>query len=397
MEIEQEPLIIDQTDTQADDEWQFNLKTFGVEAKSIFNLAWPVTFTNLLNFSITSASVFSLGHVGTEYLAACSLALMLCNVSGMGVAQGLASALDTLCTQAYTGSSDKHALGKHLQRGLVVCFLACIPIACLWTFSEQLMLLLGQDPQVSAISGMFTRWMLIGLYPLFVNECLRRYLQAQVAIGPHGAPLATSLVNIFIPLVTILYIQFIEGKECWGGFDFKEAFDGRQLWEFTKLGVPGVAMICSEWLAFEACAIAAGLLGNAPLAAQSAVLNTCALLYMIPLGLAVATTTRIGNCLGSSLPNGAKRVAWSALICSLISASVNATFLLSVRSFWGTLFSSDEQVIGLVKDIFPLAALYQIAESTGVTAGAGIRGCGLQRYGAMFNLTGYSIINKVII
>ena len=71
-------------------------------------------------------------------------------------------------------------------------------------------------------------------------------------------------------------------------------FHVRKLVEFLKLGIPGVAMLCSEWWAFEVIALAAGILGENELAAQTVVLNTCALTYMIPLGVSIATTTRIG-------------------------------------------------------------------------------------------------------
>lgn len=60
------------------------------------------------------------------------------------------------------------------------------------------------------------------------------------------------------------------------------------------LGVPGVVMVCAEWWAFEILALAAGLLGETKLAAQAVILNTCSLTYSIPLGVCIATSTRIG-------------------------------------------------------------------------------------------------------
>jgi multidrug resistance protein, MATE family len=91
----------------------------------------------------------------------------------------MASALDTLCSQAHTGSSDKHALGKHLQRATVIMFVLCIPIAVLWTFTEHLLVLLGQSAEIAKLSGVFTRCMIPGLFPYLIADCLRRYLQAQ--------------------------------------------------------------------------------------------------------------------------------------------------------------------------------------------------------------------------
>ena len=59
------------------------------EAKHITNMAWPVVIANIFNFIINISSIFSLGHLGSKYLAGSALATMLLNVAGQAVAQGL--------------------------------------------------------------------------------------------------------------------------------------------------------------------------------------------------------------------------------------------------------------------------------------------------------------------
>lgn len=108
---------------------------------------------------------------------------MLCNVTGFSIGVGMSSALNTLCSQAFTASMDMHALGKHLQRGIVVNFMLAIPISFLWFYTENVLLFLGQDEEVSQISGVICRWMVPGLFASFLNSCLQRYLQAQ---GTHS-------------------------------------------------------------------------------------------------------------------------------------------------------------------------------------------------------------------
>lgn len=83
----------------------FSFRLFLHESSILASLAWPVIASYILSYSLNVASVFSLGHVGTKELAACALATMLCNVTGFSVGQGMASALDTLCSQAMTGTT----------------------------------------------------------------------------------------------------------------------------------------------------------------------------------------------------------------------------------------------------------------------------------------------------
>ena len=212
---------------------------------------------------------------------------------------------------------------------------------------------------------------------------------SRYSLGFIGAPIATSLVNIFLSLGLIVYIRFVEGGDQWGGWDLNEVLDMKKVKVLFQLGIPGVLMIASEWLAFEAIALAAGILGKDILAAQTIVLNTITLLFMIPMGLSVATTTRIGNFLGANEPQMAKTIAYTAIGVAMFTGLLNSSFLMLVRNDWGYLFTSDENVIKIVKEIFPLAALFQINDSIGSIGGAAIRGCGLQKLGAWISLFRY--------
>ncbi|KAI8927016.1 mate-domain-containing protein [Entophlyctis helioformis] len=392
------------------------------ESSHIVQLAWPIFVAYLLQFSLslTSYGVF-VGHVGTKELAASALTTMFCNVTGHSVGIGMASALDTLCSQGHTASLDKHALGKHLQRSIVVMLFLSIPIAGVWLFTREILLLAGQDPEISAISGVFARWMLLGLIPFLANDCLKRYLQSQgivmasmwvtmivlpiniflqwllvwspfASLGIIGAPIATSISNTLIFLMTIGYAAFVQGHEAWGGWDWKEALDARQLWIFVKLGVPGIAMVCSEWWAFEIVALAAGLLGDNMLAAQTIALNTIGLTYTVPLALSIASSTRIGNSLGSNRPFSAKVAAITSYILGVGGACINALVLFSARNSLGGLYSNDPEVITIVASVMPLAALFQVSDGLGAVGGAVLRGCGRQHLGAYINLAGYYVI-----
>jgi Na+-driven multidrug efflux pump len=75
-----------------------------------------------------------------------------------------------------------------------------------------------------------------------------------------------------------------------------------------------MAMLCAEWWGFEIHALIAGLKGTVALGAQSLILNTAQLAFMVPLGMGVAASTRVGNALGAGLPN---RVTFLLHIISL--------------------------------------------------------------------------------
>ena len=361
--------------------------------------------------------MLSLGRLGTKELAASALTTMLCNTTGVFVGQGMASALDTLCSQAYTGSQDKTILGKHLQRAIVNMFLLFIPISLIWSNAQGLFLALGQDPEIAALSGVLARWMIPGLFPLFVGDCLKRFLQAQGIVKPTmyitmlvsplnmflqwllvwspyqigiiGAPIATSISNTLIPVLLIIYVGNVQGRECWGGWEWKEALDLNKIYQQVQLGVPGMIMLCAETWAFEIVALAAGLFGDTILAAQTVVLNITSFLYMEYLGLSVAASTRTGNSLGANEPDETRNIAYTGLIVSVLLATLNASALYVFRDSVGYLFTSDPQVIATVASVVPLAALYQISDGLKAVGQGILTGCRHQKTGAIINISAY--------
>lgn len=108
----------------------------------------------------------------------------------------------------------------------------------------------------------------------------------------------------------------------------------------------------NRW-AFEVIALAAGILGESNLAAQTIVLNTCSLFFMIPFGFGVAATTRVGNALGANQPISARHTSFTALLLAVILACCNSSILLLIRNQWGYLFSKDVRVIELVSSVLP--------------------------------------------
>lgn len=86
-------------------------------------------------------------------MAAAALAGMFANVSAWSVAFGTATALDTLCSQAWTGARDKTLVGVHLQRALVILLLMFIPIAIVWWNATRILLALNQEPELAVHAG----------------------------------------------------------------------------------------------------------------------------------------------------------------------------------------------------------------------------------------------------
>ena len=138
----------------------------------------PMLLSFFLQFSEQFAGVFSLGHLGRVQLAAASLASMTAAITGLTIFTGIASSLDTLCSQAH-GNGQRHALGLHTQRCLLLELICFIPISIVWLNVETIMLSLKQDPELAYLCGRFLKFYWFGAPGYAIFEALKRYQQAQ--------------------------------------------------------------------------------------------------------------------------------------------------------------------------------------------------------------------------
>jgi MATE family multidrug resistance protein len=234
----------------------------------------------------------------------------------------------------------------------------------------------------------------VSLFVCFFNAVITYVVMFLVGLGFHGAPISLSITYTTMMCSAIVCIYWLtDWRKTWGGWS-KESLRG---WaEFFALGVPGVLMVCAEWWGYEIHTILAGWIDTVSLAAQTVLLTTIAILYMLPLGFSIGATTRVGNELGAGNGNSAARaakVAISFVVCTQLCFSV---VLFSLRTKWGFIFSNDSAVTELVANTLPILCLFLFADGGQGVASGVLRGSGKQQLGAIFNLFGYYALSVPI-
>ena len=374
----------------------------------------PVIFAYILQNSLQTVSTLIVGRFSPEHLATAAFAYMFATASAFLIAFGGTTALDTLASSTFTGSTNRYDLGILLQRSLFVLGLFYIPVAALWIFSEQFFLLLGQGEDVSRETGRFLTAMVPGGLGFIYFETMKKYLQAQgiMKIGTYvlcitsplnalltyvfchsfemhllGAPLAMNISIWLSFFILVLYAALVPScRACWPGFS-RAAL--QNLWTFSRLALLGIVQVGAEFWAFEFVALAAGRLGTIPLAAQSVILTADQVLNTIPFGISVATSARVGNLLGAQNPRGAARASHTAALLATILATLIAATLLATRHDFARLFNEHKAVACLTASVMPWVALFQVADGlNGAYAGA-LRGMGRQHAGALVNVVSY--------
>ena len=166
------------------------------ELRACFLLAWPLVCQNVLYLSngLVLIVVVGQGGLGGEkQLAAVVLGTSLFNVTGLSVAIGLSTALETLCAQAY-GARAYLLLGGLLQRALAVQLAVLAAVGAFWHLGLDgaLVHLFGQERELASAASRFVRQCFPGLACSAASECVRRYLVAQGVVGVPAAAAAVS-------------------------------------------------------------------------------------------------------------------------------------------------------------------------------------------------------------
>jgi multidrug resistance protein, MATE family len=160
-------------------------------------------------------------------------------------------------------------------------------------------------------------------------------------------------------------------------------------WEFIELGLPSCAMLCSEWWAFEILCIFASRLGTNEVAAQTIIGQFSVFTFTIPLGLGVASSSFVGQFIGSQQRETALRYAYTSLGCLLIVEAFICPGLIFLSKSLVEIFTTDPEVIEICVRVSHILAIFTFADGAqGVLSGI-IRGAGKQFYGAVVNFLSY--------
>ncbi|NWT15366.1 S47A2 protein, partial [Vireo altiloquus] len=133
---------------------------------------------------------------------------------------------------------------------------------------------------------------------------------------------------------------------------------------FIWLAVPGMVMLCIEWWTFEIGSFLAGLISVVELGAQSIIYELATVAYMVPLGISVAASVRVGNALGAGDVVQAKTSCITALLCTGVFAVVVAALLGSLRNVVGYIFTNDTEIVSLVSKVMLIFGPFHLLDAT---------------------------------
>ncbi|PJK03161.1 MATE family efflux transporter [Lysobacteraceae bacterium NML75-0749] len=213
---------------------------------------------------------------------------------------------------------------------------------------------------------------LLVLAPLGYAMAFGRWGFAELGAG--GLGLASALMFWLQMLAFALYLAFAKRFAPLGLFARFEWPRWVLQRELLKTGLPIGVTVAMEGSLFIVTALLIGRLGEVPAAAHQIAINISSLCFMIPFGIAEATTVRVGNALGRQSRADIYRAAFAGLVLVLLTQLFSGTLMVFGNQAITAVYTQDAAVAALAASLLLYAAVFQFPDGIQVLSNGALRG-----------------------
>ena len=194
------------------------------------------------------------------------------------------------------------------------------------------------------------------------------------ALGALGSGIATACVLYVDAFAFLAYVALRRHYRDLVLFAHFERPNFVAIRELLRIGVPMGVSLFMEASLFVAVALAIGTLGTDVVASHQIAINVASVTFMVPLGIAMATTVRVGHAVGRGDRQGVRDAGLIGILLTLTAQSVSVILMLTVPDRIASLYTSDTAVIVLAAQLLVLAGLFQFSDGIQVAASGALRG-----------------------
>ena len=193
-------------------------------------------------------------------------------------------------------------------------------------------------------------------------------------LGAFGCGIATAIV---LWLQCIAFAIYVARRRRYRALDLLARFDGpdwHTLRELLRIGVPMSITLFMEASMFVGVALLIATLGTHVVASHQIAMNVVSVAFMVPLGIAMATTVRVGHAVGRGDASGVRYAGAVGMLLTLGVQVVSATLMFTLPLFIASLYTGDRSVVALAAQLIVLAAIFQLSDGIQVAGNGALRG-----------------------
>lgn len=373
------------------------------ENRKTLVLALPLIAGQVSQMLLGLTDTLMIGRVGTVDLAAAAFANALLYLP-LGVGIGLAIAVSIQVAHSH-GKGRAAEAGETLRNGFFISVGLGVLLATLIVLSVPFLEHMGQPSEVVAMVPPYLYWLGLSFLAVVPTMVIKGFAEAQSqpwtvlwiqlggvalnvvlntilifgylgfpAMGLTGAGIATCIARFATLLV--LWYYLIGSRRLAASLPtiWLKRLDRAECRTLVFLASPVSGQLLIEMGAFGFSALLIGRFGAISLAAHQIAITCAGVTFMLPLGLAMAVTIRVGHAMSAGETERGRTLVMGAQLIGMLIMLVCATGYVFFGEQIAASFTTDAELISLTVSILIIVAIIQLFDGIQVISGAALRG-----------------------
>ncbi len=391
------------------------------EARELLLLAGPLIAAQLAGIAANFVDTVMAGRLGPEALGAVAVGASTWMTLALSTT-GVLAALSPTVAQLRGAGRRQEIAGWTRQTLWIAILMAVVSVALLRSI-EPLLWAIGVDPPLVPLIVGYLRaisWGMPGLCGYLVLRTLSEGLALTrpamyfglvgalinipgnyaLMFGHWGFP-RLGVVGCGYSTAVVAWVQFlglaayVALHPAYRDLRLFERFEPprlARLRELLRIGLPIGGAIFVESSLFSSVAYLVATLGALAVAAHQIAINFVAILFMIPLGLSMAITVRVGHARGRGDAVATRRAGAVGMAIALGIQVISAFVMVVLPKPIVALYTSDPGVAETAVGLLLLAAIFQLSDGLQVSAAGALRGLKDTRVPMLITIIAYWIV-----
>ena len=366
-------------------------------------LSLPLIISQITVVAMTFVDTVMAGRLGSTTLAAVAVGSALWS-SAILFVFGILMAISSVVS-AMDGAQEQHKIAPFFRQVLWLALILGLTFTVIILLMDPLFELFDTEPEVIPEATSYLHALAWGALPLSFFVAFR-YLADGLsvtkttmyvsflglllniplnyilmfgklgfpAMGAQGCGYATATV---FTIQMLAYIGITHKHKIIGSYNIFSQLDRpdwSEIGRFFKLGFPVGMSMFAEVGFFAIITLLASSLTKEIVAAHQIALNFSSLLFMVPLGLSMGITIRVGNAVGRKNPVDIKNAGFYGISLVLITQVIAALVTILFAPQIVGLYIDDHEVAKVAIGLLFFAAVFQLSDGIQVAAAGALRG-----------------------
>lgn len=339
---------------------------------------------------------------------------------------GTMMAVNPIVAQNY-GSRRFHQIGSNARQMLWLSQIMAIPFFFIVRRLDFVMIWIGVTPEVIPLASGYLNAISWGIFPVMAYGGLRYFGEGMSVsrpgmfvaligtlaniplnyllmygklglpeLGAVGTGYASAIVYLIMFLSILTFTWNFKPYRRFGIFEKWRLPEKERLKELVSIGIPIGVSSAMEVTMFAIVSLLMGTIGTIAVAAHQIAINVAAMVFMVPFGLSMAITARVGQAAGKGRTAEARFKGFVGVgICTLFMCMTAVLMILFPEQII-SIYTTDQEVVTIAVQLIFMAAIFQISDGLQVGGFGALRGLKDTRIPMYVNIFAYLVVGLTL-